>query len=252
MSSRSSEERRHGLPDIDHWKPGWFCARYDRLPRDLLLARNAKLLAWRGSWMHVWVTFVPTRGDNMNKYFKTLVALAGLAFLVACNALVAAAPGEIRPGVHARLQPGDRIADMSLGTEAEQAYPLWSYCSTPTVQGSITTVDCEVPAVSRLAIGYPFEAAGRALDGLDWSELVWDLSLDQTTIDLYAFGTHDLVYPGLADHPSHIREVFRKIEVWDVVLEDLTPGAHTLRGSVQAGGRTYIWVVNLQVGAEGM
>jgi hypothetical protein len=84
---------------------------------------------------------------------------------------------------------------------------------------------------------------------IQWEELNWELSLDGRLIDLEAFGISDLVHPDLALSPSPVREVFRVLRVWDVVLVNPTPGMHTVQGQAKTrdGAATYTWVVNFAV-----
>jgi hypothetical protein len=114
---------------------------------------------------------------------------------------------------------------------------------------NILTVDCRVPALSKLAIGHPFEGADQARQGLDWSKMNWELYVDERPVDLEAFGVHTYLIPDLAPHPSPIREIFRQMKAWDVVLTNLSPGMHTLRGTARTETNTYTWVVNFIVKA---
>lgn len=46
-------------------------------------------------------------------------------------------------------------------------------------------------------------------------------------------------------NPSLIREVFMKFTAWDMVITNLQPGTHTLRGIVRSDAKQYSWLVNL-------
>ena len=148
------------------------------------------------------------------------------------------------------LKPGDEIDGMVLTTGVAEAAPLWAFCSPTLENDSVTRVECQVPQLSKLAIGHPFGGAEQALQALDWSTLTWELSLDEGSLDLEAFGIHHYVIPDLASPPSPIREVFRKKQAWDVVLTNPTPGLHTLHGMARAGTNTYSWIVNFTVEAS--
>ncbi|MGE5251904.1 MAG: hypothetical protein ACM3QS_16995 [Bacteroidota bacterium] len=184
----------------------------------------------------------------MNKLLKIVLALIGLALLAACGTLAVLAKSDRVSSAHPMFQPGDRIRDMTLTTGAEQAYQLWSFCSAPVQKENVTSVDCGVPAISRLAIGYPFGIPDKQQEG---SDLDWELTLDGRPVDLHAFGTQVLVFPAMTARPSPIREVFRRVKIWDVVLENPTPGLHTVRGSLRVNDQPYLWNVDLSVAAQG-
>jgi hypothetical protein len=145
------------------------------------------------------------------------------------------------------LKPGDEINGMIVTTGAAEVPPLLAFCSPAQEKEGITTVDCHVPLVSRLAIGHPFEGPDQALQTLHWSARTWQLSLDRHPLDLDAFGFYTYVVPDLAPGPSPVREVFRQKKAWDVVLVHPTPGLHTLRGTARTGNNTFAWVVNFTV-----
>jgi hypothetical protein len=148
------------------------------------------------------------------------------------------------------LKPGGEINGMVITTGVAEASPLWAFCSNTLETDGVTHGDCQVPQVSKLAIGHLFGGADRALQALDWWTLTWELSLDEGFLDLAAFGIHSYVTPDLASPPSPIREVFRQKKAWDVVLTNPTPGLHTLHGMASEGANTYSWVVNFTVEAS--
>lgn len=146
-----------------------------------------------------------------------------------------------------RLQPGDDIAGMGLTTGAETAPPLWAFCSPAFENDGVLSSDCQVPALSRLAIGHTFGVADEVLQALDWSALTWELTLDGQALDVQAFGIHEFTIPDLAPWPASIREIFRRGRAWDVVLINPTLGEHTLHGVARAEAATFRWVVNFTV-----
>lgn len=147
------------------------------------------------------------------------------------------------------LKSGDEIDGMVITTGTSEAPPLGAFCSPALENDGTTTMDCQVPPLPKLAIGHTFGLADQALQTLDWSALTWELYLDGHPLDLESFGIHNYVMPDLAPHPSPIREVFRQMRAWDVVLVDPTPGAHTLHGMAGAEADTYSWIVNFTVEA---
>ncbi|HEX6036200.1 MAG TPA: hypothetical protein VFY83_17300 [Anaerolineales bacterium] len=163
-----------------------------------------------------------------------------IAVVIACQ--------SARPSTdNSMLNPGDEIDGMVITTGAAEAPPLWAFCPPASETDNTVTMDCELPPLPKLAIGHTFGAADRALQTLDWSEATWKVSLDGHLVDLSAFGTYDFVFPDLSKPPSPIREVFRNMKIWDVMLENPTPGMHTLHGIVQTEGNIYTWIVNFTV-----
>src|SRR5688500_18007699 len=68
----------------------------------------------------------------------------------------------------------DKIAGMTWPYDAADARPLWAFCSSE-VSNNITTANCLVPQMSKLAIGHVFLATDNAFREMEWSELVWQL-----------------------------------------------------------------------------
>jgi len=141
---------------------------------------------------------------------------------------------------------GDEIDGMTLTTGAGDARPLWVFCASD-VKENVTTADCHVPQVSRLAIGHVFLGREDVFRDTAWSELRWELYLDDQYINLDQFGTYDYLLPTMAPNPSLVREVFMKFTAWDVVLTNVQPGAHTIKGRVFDGAEEYNWVVHLLI-----
>ena len=147
------------------------------------------------------------------------------------------------------LKPGDEIGGMVITTGANKVLPLWAFCSAALENNHSISTDCLVPPLSKLAIGHTFGVADPVLQTLDWSVLTWELYLDEQPIDLNAFGSYDFVIPDMAPRPSPIREVFRQMKAWDVVLINPTPGPHTLRGIASVETDLYRWLVNFTIEA---
>jgi hypothetical protein len=144
------------------------------------------------------------------------------------------------------LTVGDEIDGMILTKGAADARPLWVFCASE-VSDHVITADCQVPQLSKLAIGHVFLGTDHAFSETKWSELQWELYLDDQYINLDQFGTYDYLLPTMAPNPSFVREVFMKFTAWDVVLTNLQPGVHTLEGRVRTGAEEYSWVVNLVI-----
>ena len=146
----------------------------------------------------------------------------------------------------AMINVGDTIDGMTLGTGAADARPLWVFCASD-VDENVTTANCQVPQVSRLAIGHVFIEREDVFRDTEWAELQWELYLDDQYINLAQFGAYDYVLPSMAPNPSLVREVFMKFTGWDIVLTNLQPGLHTIEGRVFSGAEEYSWVVNLEI-----
>jgi hypothetical protein len=175
----------------------------------------------------------------INSFFIDLAKLI-VAFILAFLQSDAAA-------AHASMiTVGDEIDGMTLTTGAADARPLWVFCASD-VQESLTTAHCHVPQVSRLAIGHVFLGTDAAFQETEWSDLNWELYLDDQYINLHQFGTYDYLLPTMAPNPSLVREVFMKFTAWDVVLTNLQPGAHTIEGRVFDGAEEYRWLVHLLI-----
>lgn len=177
----------------------------------------------------------------INFYFADLAKII-LAFILA----VGQSSTTIAAAHVSMLNLGDEINGMTLTKGASNARPLWAFCSSE-VSNNITTANCRVPQMSKLAIGHVFLATDNAFREMEWSELVWRLYIDDKLINLNEFGTYDYLLPTMAPNPSLVREIFMKFTAWDVVLTNLQPGTHTLRGIVRTDAEECSWVVNLVI-----
>ena len=178
----------------------------------------------------------------MNRtYFSRLLHIAMLFILAGCQS-------QVMSAAVSSLKPGDTINDIVLGIGAAETPPLWAFCSSQDGD-HVKTSDCRIPpTISKVAVGHVFAIADAALIRSDWSEFTWSLSMDEQSIDLPAFGTYNFALPTLSNS-SPIREVFIEVTAWDVVLMDLKPGTHTLRGVAQSETETYSWVANIAIAA---
>lgn len=145
------------------------------------------------------------------------------------------------------LKPGDVIVDMVITTGVENAFPLWAVCAPKKVDDRSIIADCGDLSYDNLAIGHTLGVMDLVDPTIDWEELNWEMSLDGHPIDLQAFGVYDFVHPDFPSKP--LGEVFRILRVWDVVLENPTPGMHRIDGQVQDGDATYTWAINFTIPA---
>src|SRR5687767_14912278 len=118
----------------------------------------------------------------INFYFVDFVKVVLALILAAFQSAPKAASADA-----AMLDSGDAIDGMTLTKGASDARPLWVFCSSE-VDDHVTTADCRVPQkIEKLAIGHVFLATGEVFPKTDWSDLVWQLSIDGKIINLADF-----------------------------------------------------------------
>lgn len=148
------------------------------------------------------------------------------------------------------LRPGDAIGTMSFSSRGEPAPSIWRHCypAFPETPSERSTA-CNVPPVTRLAVGPGLRATSDELRRSAWSATEWEFYIDGRRVDLAGFGTFD----------ADLEPPLAKLRCWDVQLEKPTPGSHTLRAvlvrkqAVSDGLRTapagrYELVVNFTFG----
>ena len=184
----------------------------------------------------------------MKKLFRFFMLAALIPpFLFACGADGLHWQSLKQSATHARIEPGDTIDSMVVTTGADDAPPLWAFCSnSPEGKGSYI-LDCRTPALASLGIGNIFLYADEAIRNLNWSDLVWELSIDAQEVNLESFGTFDYIVPSMSKTPSSVREIFKRGTAWNIVLTDLKPGHHTLWFVAQSKIGSYTWFVNLEI-----
>jgi hypothetical protein len=175
-----------------------------------------------------------------SKRFSHVLSLGLLVLMTACGST-----GQSLGAVMS--QPGDAINGLTLATGAENALPLWSFCSASQENSLIQTFNCRASELQTLAIGHVFLLSEMASADSDGSDLLWDLSIDDQIVDLESFGRFEYVVPSMAKGPSPIREVFKKAIGWNIVLTNLNPGEHTLSFRAQSETDSYLWLVNLVI-----
>ena len=166
------------------------------------------------------------------KYLWGILCMCLTVFLLtACATAPAIAPASTpTPTADPLLEAGDTFNGMRLIREQGNTPWLWDYCDSETAYESTTiTRQCEVPLTSELFIGL-----GWVLD--TWEEVeagwladsaTWELFIDDQPVDLSTFGVNDFEASGL------------KFRMWNVVIENITPGAHTIRYIFVESGASY-------------
>lgn len=184
------------------------------------------------------------KGGTM-KRFNLMLILLLLPFLTsACRGLFSREQPDHLPV----LEPGSEIDNMVITTGVEDAVPLWAYCHCTSESDKQITVACPELSYPKLAIGTVFNLRDLIPASIDMPSLTWEIYLDEQPVNLNAFDIHDIVTPDLLPSPSPVREGFMIITVWDIVLENPTPGSHTLQGMARSEDETYSWAVDFTVG----
>src|SRR5215208_1690195 len=104
----------------------------------------------------------------INFYFADFAKLV-LAFVLALiqsDAAIASAHTSM-------ITVGDELDGMILAKGAAAARPLWAFCSSE-VNKNVTTANCRVPQLPKLAIGHVFLGSDEAFTNIEWSELNWE------------------------------------------------------------------------------
>ncbi len=183
----------------------------------------------------------------MNKLLKVLLLAVLPLFVLACGTSGFSGSAAQLSSIPPLLKPGDKIDSMVITTGAEEATALWTFCQPTMNNDHLIMLDCGEVSFSRLAIGHTFGVMDLAFGESDGTELTWELYLDGIPIDLDAFGTYSFIQPALTNDLSAIKEGFGSVQVWDVVIENPTPGDHVVSGHARSGDKTYTWVVNFTV-----
>jgi hypothetical protein len=186
---------------------------------------------------------------KLSRYFVAAVALSVFLFAFSQPKIEMYLPGGFF--TDPMLKPGEMIGDMVLTTGVENAVPFWILCSSTKENDHSIRVDCGELSYAELAIGHTFGVMDLIRQCINWEEYTWEMSVDGHPIDLKAFGVTDVIRPELAPSPSPVREVFKRVNLWNVVLVNPTPGTHRLQGQAQSpDGSKYIWVVNFTVATQ--
>lgn len=184
----------------------------------------------------------------MNKFLSILViALIVPPTLFSCTQQGIQLNTWGNPFIYTVLQPGDEIVDMAVTTGIESAFPLWAVCAPKKINDHAIKAECGELSHDNLAIGHTLGVMDLVDPSIEWEELNWEMFVDGHPIDLKAFGVYEFVHPDFPSKP--LGEIFRVVRVWDVVLENPTPGMHRIDGQVRDGEATYTWVVNFTVTA---
>ena len=135
------------------------------------------------------------------------------------------------------IKPGDQVGGMTLTKGGAQTVPIWAGFCNPNFYDPVTyeKIDyaeevCSTPPFPQVVIGHGWYAKDEALRESNWAAMRWELYLDGHKIDLAAFGTvdQDLKTKNVATRDPN-EELTVKLRFYDVVLNNPSPGPHTLR-----------------------
>jgi hypothetical protein len=127
---------------------------------------------------------------------------------------------------------------LTRGTRWQADVNLFDYYCDPVIRkpGRYSRSCKEVPRVARLFIGLGSFDRTKKLLARDWRQTRWNLWVDGHAVNLPPFGTSD--YMLIAFPPAGGKNVI--LRRWDVILDEATPGKHTLRSrSRSASAGTY-------------
>jgi hypothetical protein len=145
----------------------------------------------------------------MKKYFRFTVFLLTALVLVSCK------PSD-------KLWPSNKIGQMWVNRYGHSnSQPIWEYCSdSMTETPGVQTIDCTVPWVDELFIGYGLRGQDKAQRDALWEARTWELSIDGYAVDLPAFN--------VADFASELNGIKYEYRVWRIRLRDMPAGQHAL------------------------
>lgn len=147
---------------------------------------------------------------KLSGMLKLMMAASLLASCSLQNSIAPIASATPLPST-GMLRPGDILDDMLLTTEQGDTPWIWDHCH----EGETQIIKCDIPPFSKLFIGYGNIAGDMETLNAEWPQTTWRLFLDGHPVDLPAFGTKDY-------------DVGQKLRLWNIVLEQVTPGEHSL------------------------
>lgn len=128
----------------------------------------------------------------------------------------------------AMSEPGSTISNITVEEHASgtRSPDLGEYCGEYQTMGrepTTKTVDCEVPLLPRLQIGFGWGAKDTAILDSNWNAMKWELYIDGQEINLDDFAPQDETSSGIIGSQT-VESRF-----WLLDLVNLSPGKHTLR-----------------------
>lgn len=185
---------------------------------------------------------------SMHQEYKKEILLGILHVFTILGLLFVPASCRQIPSAPRILKQGDKLNGMVVTSGMADAPPLEAFCVFDVSEDVTTTIDCQVPRLSKLAIGHMIGVTGGASRELDGSEIDWQIYLDGYLLELDTFDEQSYIEPEILSSPSAVREVFKQRKTWDIVLINPTLGLHTLLCTAKTSSVTYHWVVNFMIG----
>jgi hypothetical protein len=156
---------------------------------------------------------------------KKLVCLTSIV-LLAVILTGCATPTQTPIPAESLIKPGDKIGEMTI-----QSAPPFHYYSLQTpcdfdwtiTEPIVQTVDCTIPELSAIGVPHGWVAEESRIES-NWQAMSWELSIDDYPIALDDFGWDDV---RASDAGVNI-----VIRLWNVTIENLSAGKHTIYESV--------------------
>ena len=147
---------------------------------------------------------------HIKSFFRLIVPVLAALVLVSCK------PPD-------KLWPSSKIGQMWVNRYGHSnSQPIWEYCSDSLTETPGTqTVDCTVPWVDELFIGYGIRGDDQAQRDALWEARTWELFIDGYEVDLPAFN--------VADFSAEQNGAKYEYRVWRIRLRNMPEGEHSLR-----------------------
>ena len=150
---------------------------------------------------------------NHKQFFTRGIMLALVVLLSACAKTT---PDQ----AEGMINPGDKISDflITMGEEGDVTY-LWEIDESACVkQGDEEVYSCQVAVGTKVnvSVGVYDDTFSGLLDS-HWSELTYEMHIDDRPVNLAAFGSIDIPHPSVGT-----------IRAWNVVINATQPGEITV------------------------
>src|SRR5690349_942217 len=151
---------------------------------------------------------------NMKRLIFRIASLLSVLILVAC-------------GSSEGIRPSQKIGPMWVNRYGHtNAELIWDHCqiTMPETPGT-QTIECTVPWVDELFIGYGIRGLDKEQRNALWDARTWELYIDGHAVDLPAFNIADFY-----QFQEGTRYEFR---LWRIRLREIPEGEHTLHYVMQ-------------------
>lgn len=141
---------------------------------------------------------------------RFVVVMLSMSVLISCG------PSD-------KIRPSQRMGPIWVNRYGHtNAEFIWDHCiaEMPKEPGT-STVDCDIPWVDELFIGYGIRAVDEAQRDAIWETRTWEMYIDGQAVDLPAFNIMDF------DTDEGENSYFYRL--WRIRLRKIPDGLHTLR-----------------------